>query len=107
LALKHELDVRRGREEELLRVPHELQEANVQLQRLSAQDALTGVANRRSFETHLAYEWSRAAREQTPLSLIMVDIDFFKAFNDHYGHPHGDECLKQVAQALAAPLKRP
>jgi diguanylate cyclase (GGDEF)-like protein len=107
LTLKHELDARRSREQDLLRVTHQLQEANQQLQRLSDQDALTGVANRRSFDTHLAYEWSRAAREQTPLALIMIDIDYFKAFNDHYGHPHGDECLKQVAQALAGPLKRP
>jgi diguanylate cyclase (GGDEF)-like protein len=107
LVLKHELDARRSREQELLRVTHQLQEANLQLQRLSGQDALTGIANRRSFDSHLTYEWSRAAREQTPLSLLMIDIDYFKAFNDQYGHPRGDECLKQVAQALAVPLKRP
>jgi diguanylate cyclase (GGDEF)-like protein len=107
LTLKQELDARRSREEELLRVTHQLQEANQTLQRISAQDALTGVANRRSFDSHLAHEWSRAAREQKPLSLIICDIDYFKAFNDYYGHPRGDECLRQVARALRAPVKRP
>ncbi len=107
LTLKRELDDRRRREQELLRVTQQLKDANENLQRLSDQDALTGVANRRSFEAHLAHEWSRAAREQTPLASIMIDIDYFKRFNDRYGHPRGDECLRQVARALAAPLKRP
>lgn len=107
ITLKRELDARRGREHELLRVTRQLKEANETLQRLSDQDALTGVANRRSFDAHLANEWNRAAREQTPLSLVMLDIDYFKRFNDQYGHPRGDDCLRQVARTLAAPLKRP
>jgi len=107
LALKQELDGRRSREQELLRVTQELREANQKLQHLSDQDALTGVANRRLFSSHLTHEWSRAAREQIPLSLIMIDLDHFKAFNDCYGHPRGDDCLRQVARTLGAPLKRP
>lgn len=107
MTLKQELDARRCREEELLRVTMQLQEANQTLQRLSDQDALTGVANRRSFNSHLAQEWSRGAREQLPLSLIMIDIDYFKMFNDVYGHPRGDECLKQVARTLSGPIHRP
>jgi diguanylate cyclase (GGDEF)-like protein len=105
--LKRELDERRRREQELLRVTSQLKQANETLQKLSDQDALTGVANRRSFDGHLVHEWSRAAREQTPLSIIMIDIDYFKRYNDHNGHLRGDECLRQVAGALTAPLKRP
>jgi diguanylate cyclase (GGDEF)-like protein len=107
LALKQELDGRRQREQDLRCVTRQLHEANRMLKRLSDQDALTGLDNRRSFDSHLAHEWNRGAREQVPLSLIMMDIDHFKAFNDHYGHPSGDECLRQVARSLATPLHRP
>jgi diguanylate cyclase (GGDEF)-like protein len=74
---------------------------------LSATDGLTGIPNRRQFDEFLEREWRRAVRNQTPLSLIMMDIDFFKGYNDHYGHLAGDDCLRQVAQALATGARRP
>ncbi len=84
----------------------ELREANQLLIELSYVDALTGIANRRRFEERFGQEWRRAIRARSPLSLIMIDIDGFKAFNDAYGHPVGDECLRQVASALADSLPR-
>ena len=84
-----------------------LEERNQMLERLSFLDGLTGVANRRYFDESIVQEWRRAAREAKPLGLIMLDIDFFKFFNDNYGHQQGDRCLKQVAQALSGSLKRP
>ncbi|OGQ95052.1 MAG: diguanylate cyclase response regulator [Deltaproteobacteria bacterium RIFOXYD12_FULL_57_12] len=83
-----------------------LAEANRTLQRLSSLDGLTGIANRRSFDETLHKEWQRAMRQGTPLSLIMLDIDFFKLYNDHYGHQGGDDCLKSVAAALEGSLQR-
>ncbi len=77
------------------------------LERLTTTDGLTGIANRRRFDAFLESEWSRARRSQKPLSLIMLDIDFFKAFNDHYGHLAGDDCLRQVAQCLDGRVRRP
>lgn len=76
------------------------------LHRISSQDGLTGVANRRHFDEALAVEWRRAARRQSSLSLLMLDIDFFKAFNDTTGHQAGDECLRRVAQTLSDALQR-
>jgi diguanylate cyclase (GGDEF)-like protein len=70
-------------------------------------DSLTGIPNRRLFEEELAKEWARAKRGHAPLSLIMVDIDHFKEYNDHYGHPAGDLCLVEVAQAMHHALSRP
>lgn len=69
-------------------------------------DALTGLANRRRFEAVLDLEWRRGARSGATLSVIMIDIDFFKAYNDGYGHGGGDECLRAVAQALSATAQR-
>ncbi|AZO82182.1 MULTISPECIES: diguanylate cyclase [unclassified Bosea (in: a-proteobacteria)] len=74
---------------------------------LAALDGLTGLANRRSFDERLEQEWARAAREGTPLSLLMIDIDHFKKYNDRYGHPAGDSCLRTVAGILAAHARRP
>jgi adenylate cyclase len=71
-----------------------------QLKTLSTQDELTQLANRRTFNERLEQEWFRAVRLQTPLSLILCDVDYFKRYNDTYGHPQGDECLRQVAKAL-------
>jgi diguanylate cyclase (GGDEF)-like protein len=81
--------------------------ANQKLALLATLDELTGVANRRYFNEHLAREWSRLKREQIPLSLILCDIDYFKRYNDYYGHLAGDVTLKQVAQAIRKVLKRP
>ena len=83
-----------------------LRHANARLERLSWQDPLTEVANRRRFGLVLAAEWRRAARGKTPLSLVMVDIDSFKAFNDGFGHRRGDECLRDVARSLRQNLHR-
>jgi diguanylate cyclase (GGDEF)-like protein len=77
------------------------------LERMTTTDGLTGISNRRRFDESLECEWSRARRSQKPLSLIMLDIDFFKAFNDHYGHLAGDDCLRQVARGLANSVRRP
>ena len=85
----------------------ELKRSRDLLERLTTQDHLTGISNRRRFDEFLAMEWGRATREQSPLSLIAIDIDHFKAFNDLYGHPQGDQCLIQVARALAASVTRP
>ncbi len=75
--------------------------------RLALIDSLTGVANRRKFDEMLPYEWSRAAREGTSIALAILDLDFFKQFNDSYGHQAGDLCLQQVARALGESLRRP
>ncbi len=77
------------------------------LEALAAIDGLTDIYNRRKFDETMDIEWRRAARSQGPLSLIMVDIDHFKLFNDNYGHARGDECLKKVAEALKNALRRP
>ena len=85
----------------------QLEQANQDLHRLSHLDSLTGVANRRRFEEALDMEWRRASRAGTPLSLIMIDTDFFKPFNDAYGHQRGDDCLTLVANTLRNALNRP
>ncbi|MEH2042294.1 PleD family two-component system response regulator [Nostoc sp.] len=79
---------------------------NLELQRLVAIDELTQVANRRRFEEYLAQEWQRMAREQQPFSLIIWDVDFFKYYNDTYGHLSGDRCLKKIAKTIKNSLKR-
>jgi diguanylate cyclase (GGDEF)-like protein len=83
-----------------------LKEANEKLQRLVILDSLTQIANRRYFDEYLFQEWQRCLRQQQPLSLIMVDIDYFKLYNDYYGHQQGDNCLVQVAQAISLSVKR-
>jgi diguanylate cyclase (GGDEF)-like protein len=76
-------------------------EENRQLETLAQLDGLTGVANRRSFDARLRAEWSASARTGHPLSLLMIDVDHFKRFNDRYGHPSGDACLKAIAACLS------
>lgn len=85
----------------------ELKKANRELQRLSQIDGLTQIANRRHFDQYLAQEWHRLQREQQSLSLILCDVDFFKNYNDLYGHQKGDDCLRCVAQLLQQAVKRP
>lgn len=95
-----DISERKHTEQKLLALQRELQD-------LSFKDGLTGVANRRRFDALLKDEWTRAQNEQRPLSLIMVDIDFFKLYNDRYGHIQGDDCLKRVAAALGEGATRP
>ncbi|HWQ61902.1 MAG TPA: diguanylate cyclase, partial [Negativicutes bacterium] len=80
--------------------------ANRELQRLSNSDGLTGIANRRLFEDFLGQEWQRAIRQREALTLVMIDVDNFKYYNDTYGHQAGDECLRRVADVLRANVKR-
>jgi diguanylate cyclase (GGDEF)-like protein len=100
----------KAREKELARLVEErtrqLEEANQELKRLSFLDGLTGIANRRHFDHILDIEWRRAVRSQTPISVILIDVDFFKLYNDTYGHQKGDRCLKQVAQILSKTSNR-
>ena len=84
-----------------------LEAANRELARLSMTDGLTGLANRRRFDEVLATEWARARRYSQTLALILIDIDYFKPYNDHYGHLAGDACLRQVADVLRAHARRP
>ena len=84
----------------------ELRHANDKLDALSNLDGLTGIANRRKFDAELQKEWSREQRQGTSLSLIMLDVDLFKKYNDHYGHQQGDECLKALGQALTRAARR-
>lgn len=91
----------------LLEMSRELAAANRELEKLSRQDGLTGIANRRYFDSYLLTEMKRASRERQPLSLILADVDHFKAYNDCYGHQAGDDCLRQVASALKSVGRRP
>jgi two-component system, chemotaxis family, response regulator WspR len=91
----------------LAALKHQLEVKNAELQRLSTVDGLTGLANRRRFDEVLDQECRRARRENSPLALIMTDVDFFKKYNDSYGHQGGDECLRRVASVLAQAARRP
>lgn len=84
-----------------------LEQVNRGLTKLSARDPLTGVANRRAFENRLEEEWRRALRDSAPLTLLMIDLDHFKAYNDRYGHQAGDECLQVITRDIKARLRRP
>lgn len=84
-----------------------LQEAYERMEVMASTDALTGLANRRRFEEALTGEWARCAREQQPLSLLLMDVDHFKRFNDLYGHPAGDTCLRDIAGCLDEVARRP
>lgn len=84
----------------------ELEALNQELRQLSVSDGLTGIANRRHFDNYLQSEWAKAARYGKTLALIMVDIDFFKAYNDTYGHQSGDECVIKIAAVLQNGVKR-
>ena len=92
---------------ELTETRRQLEQRNRDLERLSALDTLTQIANRRRFDAVLRQEWRRAVRDEAPISLLFCDIDYFKRFNDTYGHQAGDECLVRVAQAMEETLNRP
>ncbi|MFO0794004.1 MAG: diguanylate cyclase [Candidatus Brocadiaceae bacterium] len=107
LKLNHEIKSHKASEQKLREMALQLEASNKLLEHLSYRDSLTGIANRRYLEEFIEQEWKRAVREVYPISLIFVDIDHFKAFNDAYGHPAGDECLRQIARALTNSIKRP
>ncbi len=107
LRLKHEVDRRKSRERELLEASHQLSDLNRILATVSMIDSLTGIPNRRCFDENFEQEWKRTFRNGGNITLIIGDIDFFKQFNDTYGHQSGDNCLTRVAQTLKACLKRP
>ncbi len=88
------------------RLYKELEVANQELQRLATLDGLTQVANRRCFDEYINQEWRRMAREKLPLALVLGDIDFFKLYNDTYGHQAGDDCLQKVARLISNEAKR-
>jgi diguanylate cyclase (GGDEF)-like protein/PAS domain S-box-containing protein len=88
-------------------VEDELKIKSAMLERISMQDGLTGISNRRFFNERAENEWRRVQRTEQPLSLLLMDIDHFKQYNDHYGHTAGDDCLQRVAQALAGCSNRP
>jgi diguanylate cyclase (GGDEF)-like protein len=91
---------------QLIKLHRSEREKAVELQRLSTVDALTGIANRRVFDEALTQEWRRMLRHGEALSLLMIDVDYFKRFNDAYGHVAGDQCLRAVAQAVASRARR-
>jgi diguanylate cyclase (GGDEF)-like protein/PAS domain S-box-containing protein len=95
-----DITARKQAEEKILQLQRELEI-------LSYRDSLTGVANRRMFDTVYPVQWAKARDTGHPLSLVIVDIDYFKQYNDHYGHVQGDECLRRVAQALDAAASHP
>lgn len=91
----------------LVKLAAQLGDANHELERLSMTDSLTGIANRRMFDVSLAREWRRCMRLKKPMSVVMLDVDSFKKYNDRYGHQDGDECLRAVAQEVASSAPRP
>jgi diguanylate cyclase (GGDEF)-like protein len=84
-----------------------LKDALEQMERTAATDGLTGLTNRRHFDGLADGEWRRCGREHQPLSVLLLDVDHFKLFNDRYGHPAGDACLRAIASQLAAAARRP
>lgn len=107
VAIRTDITAQKNAEEYLMNAKTVLQESNAQLLALSGEDALTGLANRRRFDQALLQESARLARVGMPLALLMIDVDHFKTYNDRYGHPAGDECLRQVARVLQRHAKRP
>ena len=110
IAYRWRLRVLRNLQSDLMRLVRErteqLEEANRKLAMMSYVDAITNVANRRSFDEELAMEWRRSTRTRSHLSLLMVDIDGFKAFNDALGHQAGDKCLREVAAVISECVRR-
>ncbi|MFM9433560.1 diguanylate cyclase (GGDEF)-like protein [Janthinobacterium sp. CG_23.3] len=104
--LVRQIELRGRTEAELVLARNSLESLNVTLQRLAMQDGLTGLANRRQFDVSLQDEFSRAMRNASSLALIMIDVDCFKQYNDLFGHPAGDECLRAIGQVINAGKRR-
>lgn len=107
LKFKYEIDRRKAREHELIEATHQLSDLNQILSKLSLMDSLTGIPNRRCFDETLDLEWRRALRYGGKFTVIMIDIDHFKLYNDTYGHQKGDHCIRQVAKTIHEELRRP
>lgn len=107
VAIRTDITAQKAAEEQLRNAKTVLQESNAQLLVLNGQDALTGLANRRRFDHSLLQESARLARAGMPLALLMIDVDHFKTYNDRYGHPAGDACLRQIAGLLQRHARRP
>jgi len=106
LKLKKEVDRRKANSEELKIISLELKAANEKLKSISMTDGLTGISNRRSFDDNFNRAWGTALREGRAVSLVLIDIDNFKLYNDTYGHMAGDDCLKDVAQSINTFVRR-
>jgi diguanylate cyclase (GGDEF)-like protein len=104
--LIRQISIREQLRAELHDAKHALEALNGSLKTLAMHDGLTGLANRRQFETALNSEFSRAARNGSSLALVMLDVDYFKQYNDIYGHPAGDECLRKISHAVKAAQRR-
>ncbi|OHX21790.1 sensor domain-containing diguanylate cyclase [Chromobacterium sphagni] len=108
LRIKQELDRQQELLEQQVRIRTlALEQSHAEVLALSRVDPVTGIANRRCFEESLDGEWRRARRLGAPLGMLMIDIDYFKLYNDHYGHVSGDYCLREVAQAIRSSVRRP
>lgn len=107
LRLGFEMELRKEREKKLIELSAKLEEANKKLKEIAFLDGLTGIPNRRHFDIAFRSLWRQAKRNRVSLSVIMIDIDHFKLYNDTYGHLQGDECLKKAAGILKANLRRP
>ena len=94
-------------EEELLQTQHRLMGMVEELKKIAVLDGLTGIANRRFFDEYSEREWKRAQRDKQSFTVVMIDLDCFKSYNDTYGHQRGDACLKEVAGAINSSMKRP
>ena len=102
-----QIDLRVKSEAGLVEAHNELEMINETLARLANQDGLTGLANRRHFDQSLLAEFSRAQREESSLGLVLIDVDFFKQYNDIYGHVAGDECLRKIGKVVGYSMRRP
>lgn len=107
LRLRMEIARRIAREAELITSQRELEDVVRRLEMISNQDSLTGVANRRRLDDHIDQEWRRAIRQRKAISVILADVDYFKEYNDRYGHPGGDDALRRVAQIVMHAVHRP
>ncbi len=100
-------DYARTLEQKVMERTAALEQANQELHRLATIDGLTHLANRRSFDDYLAQQWQQLGEKQQPLVVILCDVDYFKRYNDHYGHQAGDHCLQEIARAMERVVKRP